>query len=111
MKQITVQDLLTMQTGHHDDTSGLFANVERDWEELFFETEITHKPGTYFVYNTPATYMLSVIIQIVSGETLFEYLKSRLFKPLGFSKDIYWENLPMDIQLEDLGLILPMKIS
>ena len=41
------------------------------------------KPGTHFLYNTSATYMLSAIVQKVTGMTVLDYLKPRLFEPLG----------------------------
>lgn len=44
---------------------------------------MTHKPGTHFVYNTPGTYTLSAIVTKVTGQTVLEYLKPRLFEPLG----------------------------
>ena len=40
-------------------------------------------PGTYFFYNSPGSYMLSAIVQKVSGQTELDYLKPFLFDPLG----------------------------
>ena len=42
-------------------------------------------PGTIFAYNQPCTYTLSAIIQRVSGQSLIEFLRPRLFEPLGIS--------------------------
>ena len=52
-----------------------------------------HKPGTLFVYNTPATYMLSAIVQKVTGQTVLDYLRPRLFEPLGIEEPT-WEASP-----------------
>lgn len=41
------------------------------------------EPGTLFCYNTCGTYMLSAILTRVTGLTVDEYLKPRLFEPLG----------------------------
>ncbi len=84
-KKIRVRDLLAMDTGHNDDTTvKVLFSPESDWEKTFFTFGAEHEPGTYFVYNTGATYILSSIITRVTGVNVLEYLKPRLFEPLGF---------------------------
>ena len=56
----------------------------------FLSLPVAHKPGTYFWYNTPATFMESAIVQKVTGQTVFDYLKPRLFDPLGIENPT-WE--------------------
>jgi len=41
------------------------------------------EPGTGFLYSNSAYYLLSVIIEIVSGIPYDEYLKREIFEPLG----------------------------
>ena len=48
-------------------TSGTFRSRSRVRCALFLQMPVSHKPGTHFVYNTPATYMLSAIVQKVTG--------------------------------------------
>ena len=60
------------------------------------------KPGTWFVYNTAATYMLSAIITKLTGETLLDYLRPRLFDPLGIDAPT-WETDPQRHQHRRLG--------
>jgi len=43
------------------------------------------EPGTIFAYNQPCTYTVSAIVQRVSGGSLTEYLRPRLFEPLGIT--------------------------
>jgi CubicO group peptidase (beta-lactamase class C family) len=50
-------------------------------------------PGTVFAYNQPCTYSLAAIIQRQSGQTLVEYLRPRLFDPLGIG-DVGWLERP-----------------
>ena len=77
-----LRHLLTMTTGHHDDTSDrVFA--EQDWVRAFLALPVEHEPGTHFVYNTAATYILSAIVQKVTGERVLDYLTPRLLEPLG----------------------------
>ncbi len=44
------------------------------------------EPGTVFAYNQPCTYTLAAIIQRLSGQSLTDYLRPRLFEPLGIEE-------------------------
>jgi hypothetical protein len=81
---MTVRHLLTMNTGHHEDTvSRVWGGSDDNWPRAFLSLPVEHEPGSWFVYNTPATYMLSAIITQITGEFLIDYLRPRLFEPLG----------------------------
>jgi CubicO group peptidase (beta-lactamase class C family) len=77
-----VRHLLTMTTGHSQDTVEALSR-DRRMVKIFLGLEVQHEPGTVFVYNSGATYMLSAIVQRLTGETLLDYLRPRLFEPLG----------------------------
>lgn len=82
MKEMTVQDLLKMSAGMNTDP--LFhARGSTDWPKSFMSSPVENKPGTVFKYNNMATFMLSAIVQKATGEKLLDYLKPRLFEPLG----------------------------
>ncbi len=70
LTQMRVRDLLTMATGHQDEAR---LTDETPWVQSFLAHPVPHKPGTHFRYNTPATYMLSAIVQKVTGQTVLEY--------------------------------------
>jgi CubicO group peptidase (beta-lactamase class C family) len=99
-----VQDLLTMRTGHAKDSTPALRDAENpNWVKSFLAYPVEHEPGTFFVYNSGATYMLSAIIQKLTGQTLLEYLTPRLFKPL----DIVgadWETDPNGVNTGGWGL-------
>lgn len=128
LKAMRVRHLLSMNTGHREDTTaqvfgGRFAagwlgprvrhNQDRtrrvspgeaeDWPRVFLSLPVEYQPGTWFVYNTAATYMLSAIITQLTGESLLEYLRPRLFDPLGI-KDPIWESDPRGVNLGGTGL-------
>jgi hypothetical protein len=71
--------------------------------KTFLTHAVPFKPGTHFLYNSPATYMLSAIVQKVTGMTVLEYLRPRLFEPLGF-KDPVWVSSPQGITAGAYGL-------
>ena len=103
LKQLRVKDLLTMSTGHTSEPR--LGQSSDDWVKHFLESELKLRPGTYFMYNTPATYMLSAIIQRVTGEKLVDYLYPRLFEPLGIDRP-EWETDPRGINTGGWGLHL-----
>ncbi|MBQ3232784.1 MAG: serine hydrolase [Clostridia bacterium] len=102
MMNMTVRNLLTMGTGHSKEPNAL--NGEK-WAYNFLTSYVDKTPGSIFTYNTPATYMLSRIVQKVTGEKVFDYLKPRLFDVLGI-KDIWWEESPEGANTGGFGLNL-----
>ena len=102
--QLRVRDLLCMSTGHVSADLQKFAFSSEDvLTRKFLALPIQHTPGTHFLYNTPATYMLSAIVQKVTGEGLIEYLTPRLFEPLGISGPT-WSESPQGIAHGGFGL-------
>jgi len=103
MKELTVANLLTMSVGQ--DPAGMGGGAEDDWITTFIKNEPVHKPGTVFKYNNMATFMLSAITQQVTGETIFDYLKPRIFDPLNIH-GADWDKNPQGINLGMIGLRL-----
>jgi CubicO group peptidase (beta-lactamase class C family) len=99
-----VRDLLTMTTGHATDTTAaLRAQPDGDWVKAFLAQPVTYEPGTHFLYNSGATFMLSAILQKLTGERLVDYLQPRLFQPLGIENPT-WEQSPQGIDVGGWGL-------
>ena len=83
LEAMRVRDLLSMSTGQHGEDLRAFSfDSTSPLPEAFLHLPVAHKPGTHFNYNTPATYMLSAIVQTVTGENLLDYLRPRLLDPL-----------------------------
>jgi CubicO group peptidase (beta-lactamase class C family) len=102
LKAMRVRDLLTMSAGHQDEVNWRAAP---HWAKAFLAHPVPHKPGTHFRYNTPATYMLSAIVQKVTGQTVLQYLTPRLFEPLGIESP-RWDNSPQGISIGGYGLFI-----
>ncbi len=99
-----VRHLLSMSTGHdHDTTEHLYKRKDGDWARAFLARPVAHEPGTHFLYNTGATYMLSAIVQRVTGQTLLDYLGPRLLEPLGIT-GATWETCPRGVNTGGFGL-------
>jgi CubicO group peptidase (beta-lactamase class C family) len=102
LKAMRVGDLLRMSAGHQIEAS-LTPTSALPWVKKFLAQPVPHKPGAHFLYNTPATYMLSAIVQKVTGTTVFDYLRPRLFEPLGIEHPT-WGESPQGITLGGYGL-------
>lgn len=120
LRAMRVRHLLSMNTGHKEDTTGfVFHGYDRTrrrslepphdaadtWPKRFLSLPVDYQPGTWFVYNTGATYKLSAIITKLTGESLVDYLRPRLFEPLGIEHPD-WETDPDGITLGGTGLHL-----
>lgn len=100
LKAMRVHDLLRMSAGHQVEVA---LGPDDVWTRAFLHHPVPFKPGTHFLYNTPATYMLSAIVQKVTGMTVFDYLQPRLFEPLGIENHS-WGTSPQGITLGGYGL-------
>lgn len=100
LKAMRVSDLLRMNTGHQTEPR---PKPDESWAKTFLAHPVPFKPGTHFLYNTPATYMQSAAVQKATGQTVLDYLKPRLFDPLGIV-DPTWEKSPQGISTGGYGL-------
>ena len=113
LRGLRVRHLLTMTTGHDPDPTGVVrqAGLQPDqpsWAKSFLAQPLVHEPGTHFVYNSLATYMLSAIAQRITGERLIQYLQPRLFAPLGIA-GATWETSPQGIDTGGWGLSIKTR--
>ncbi|HLZ86245.1 MAG TPA: serine hydrolase, partial [Puia sp.] len=104
LTELTVKDALMMSDGMDPDPSGP-VGMSADWAKAFFATPIVNKPGTKFLYNSAGTYMLSAVVQKVTGEKILDYLRPRLFDPLGITGED-WETSPQGVNTGGWGLRL-----
>jgi len=103
LAQLTIKDLLSMSVGQEPDPTSASVSKDSNWVKSFFRVPILYKPGTKFLYNSLGTYMLSAIVQKVSGQNLIDYLKPRLFDPLGI-QGMDWEVDPKGVNTGGWGL-------
>ncbi|MDR0430106.1 MAG: beta-lactamase family protein [Tannerellaceae bacterium] len=101
LEKMTIKHLLTMTAGH--ETAPVFYMSSPNWVKDFLAAPVVNEPGTIFQYSSYATYMLSAIIQKVTGMTTFDYLKPRLFDPLDIT-DIKWEEGTQGISAGGWGM-------
>lgn len=104
LAKMEVRHLLSMSTGHHEDsTERMIARSKGNWVRGFLALPVEHEPGTHFVYNSGASYMLGAIVCKVTGMGMKAYLKPRLFEPLGI-KTPRWDRCPRGVEIGGWGL-------
>ncbi len=98
--RLTVRHLLTMRSGH-DLEPEIFPS--RRWVAAFLAAPLAHEPGTHFLYNTSATYVLAALVERAVGCGLLDYLRPRVLDPLGFGPAT-WEVSPEGHAVGGFGL-------
>lgn len=109
LRSMTIRDLLTMNCGHETEVAIRVVAAEVDtttnWVSKFLAHPVTKQPGTWYCYNSIGTFMLSAIVQKVTGQKVNDFLTSRLWEPLHISQPEWWEN-PEGINCGGWGLYL-----
>ncbi|HEY5562641.1 MAG TPA: serine hydrolase [Clostridiaceae bacterium] len=109
-ENIQIRDLLHMSSGKRE---FYFAgNEERqmknDWANLFFSDPMKGEQGAGFFYSNACTYMLSRIVEKVSGVILRDFLIPYLFNPLEIFNP-QWHSCPDGHTLGATELFLTNK--
>ena len=91
---LKVRHLLSMAVGHGKDSILLLeaSAAGVPWEKTFLSLPVVFKPGSQFMYNSGASFMLSAIIKKITGQTAHQYLQPRLYQPLGIINTTWGEN-------------------
>ncbi len=106
LKRMKIKHLLSMSCGHRDDAIGrMEADPDGNYPRGFLSIPVEFEPGTHFVYNSGSTYMVAAIIRRVTGLNVIDYLKPRLFEPLGINAE-RWDCDPMGTNLGGWGFWL-----
>ena len=103
-RSILVRHVAAMASGHHTETiEQAMANDPAEPVRGFLMIPPEHEPGSWFAYNQPCTYALAAIVQRESGQRLVDYLRPRLFDPLGIGP-VGWQQHPPGRDLGFTGL-------
>lgn len=101
---ITLHHLLCMGSGL-DPRSDQGARKTRDFAKHILSYPVVHQPGSHFHYNSMSSYLVSAMVQQVTGQTCRDYLMPRLFDKLGIAKP-QWDCCPLGVNLGGFGLHL-----
>lgn len=101
MADITVLDLLTMTSGIPVDW--MMRGRKDKWTPELLSHGMASAPGKNFAYDSMSSYLLSAIVQKVTGRTVLDYVTERIFTPLGIT-DFAWDLSPEGVTTGGWGL-------
>jgi CubicO group peptidase (beta-lactamase class C family) len=103
LNKVTLKHLITLTAGRN--ISVLANRAKVDWLKLFMDSKQKFEPGDKFEYVNDCFYMAAAMIQKATGKTVVEYLKPRLFEPLGIETP-FWETDKRGIEAGGWGLFM-----
>ena len=113
LEQVTLHHLLCMGSGLNQKSDKISHVFEPDGEPENWAAQVLAcgcdvQPGSIFRYNSHGSYLISCMVQKVTGMTVLDYLMPRLFEPLGIEKP-RWDMSPQGICCGGWGLFLPCE--
>jgi CubicO group peptidase (beta-lactamase class C family) len=86
LRQLRVRHLLSMASGHREETLPRIVTMGPDPVRNFLALPPDEPPGSVFAYNQGNSLALSQIITSMTGQRVVDYLRPRLFDPLGIDR-------------------------
>ena len=91
-RKVTIHQLLVHTSGLGDCFEGDFFTTPKDqlrtlegYLPLFVDDPLRFEPGTQFAYSNEGYIVLGVIIEQVSGQSYWNFVKENIFQPSGMS--------------------------
>lgn len=100
LKSMTIRHLLTMSSGIRPDWE--MRNRQTDWISFFLKKNV-QTPGLEFQYDSMVSYLLSAIVQKVTGKRVVDLLNECVFRPMEIN-DAEWEESPEGINTGGWGM-------
>ena len=104
--KVTIHHLLSHTSGMGDIHGPRYAarisslRQVRDYLPLFVADPLSFEPGARMQYSNAGYILLGAIIEKVTGENFFDYVRNRIFKPAGMAATDYYET---DLDIPNLA--------
>jgi len=106
--RITIRHLLTHSSGlgsyfnetYDKSSRALFRKLD-DYKPLIKDDRPAFEPGTKFQYSNTGMFLLGVVIEKVTGEDYFSYIRKAIYEPAGMTNSDCYE---MDYPVENLAI-------
>ncbi len=105
LRQVTLEALLCMGSGLAPESDSPSRDPKITWARHVLSHKVLYPPKTHFHYNSFGTYLVSCMVQKVTGQTVRDYLVPRLFGPLGIETPA-WDMSPQGVSCGGFGLHL-----
>lgn len=79
-----VRDYLTLMSLHGTDFDGVTTDDDA-WDLIVRQKAVNFTPGSEYLYSNSGYFLLSLIVKQVSGKTLAQFARERVFEPLGMT--------------------------
>jgi CubicO group peptidase (beta-lactamase class C family) len=106
--KVTIYQLLTHTSGMGDFFGGQFMDTSKDKFRtlqsllpLFVDKPLLFTPGTRWSYSNAGYIVLGLVIERVSGESYYDYVREHVFKPAGMKNT---DNYDIDADVPNLAL-------
>lgn len=104
MARQTIRDMLTMQTCCV--CPSWFSDPDKDRVRLYFnKVKVNREPGTIWDYDSAGSQVLSSLVERLSGKSMFEYLKEKIFDKIGAFENAYTLKIPTGEDWGDSAMI------
>ncbi len=80
-----------------------FMNEDAVYDMICRQKELNFSPGDRHLYSNSCYFLLSIIVKRVSGQTLREYARENIFKPLGMSHSHFHDDVEYIIKNRAFG--------
>ncbi len=103
-KDVTIKNLLTHRSGIREHLEGLFseytvsedATAQENTQEILdwlYTKKLQFNPDKGFRYSNANYLLLSLIVEMVSGQSYSEFVEKNIFTPLGMNNSGFYEEL------------------
>jgi D-alanyl-D-alanine carboxypeptidase len=105
--KVTIHHLLTHTGGTGDffgpqfDTHRLELRALKDYVTLYGKRDLAFEPGSRWEYSNYGFLLLGLIVEKVSGEDYYEYVRNHVFKPAGMNSS---DSIPEDQPVKDRSI-------
>lgn len=97
LKELKLLDLITMRSGQIRGIGGNeWRPLDSSWIDAYFQVPWVEMPGKRYLYSSGNSYILSAVVQKVTGKTCHEYLAENLMPEIGIG-DFTWQTSPEGI--------------
>lgn len=97
LRELTIEDLLLMRSGQERSVGGDdWRMLESSWLDNYFQVPFVKQPGTEFKYSSGNSYILSAIVQRITGQNCYEYIQENVAGRIGMD-DFTWMKSPEGI--------------
>ncbi|MCI8886752.1 MAG: serine hydrolase [Hungatella sp.] len=109
LKRATIRNLITMRSGQSRGIGGNeWRPLKTSWLDAYFKVPFVKEPGSEFIYSSGNSYILSAIVQRLTGRTCREYLRENITEKIG-TNDFDWMVSPEGICSGGNGVSLTVE--